>query len=280
MGVAANMKAKMLPNRCLAIVPLPPELAVGPAYGMVLLHAKPVAARFATFVMSEAGQSILKAHGFDPVALVEPVPPSPGLLVQRAGLPSHVLSLEHIAALPPLAQRIGFTTGRGEQQNEWTGPLLWDVLVASGAIDPAKVAEQVRLSIRVTGPDGAADPGVDMVFKTGLRVTPGPACPGRPLSEAGIAELAAALDRSPLANTLFTLSGLMSSGLYNTQRRGVPNTSGTATLVWQIASGEIPPFQMTIRIIAPGQYGLGFHLRVRSRRLRGERTGQRLPAWL
>jgi hypothetical protein len=35
-----------------------------------------------------------------------------------------------------------------------------------------------------------------MVLKTGLRVTPGPACPGRPLSETVIAELAAALDKS------------------------------------------------------------------------------------
>jgi molybdate transport system substrate-binding protein len=140
----------------LAIVPLPPELAVGPAYGMVVLDAKPVASRFATFVMSGAGQAVLKAHGFDPVALPEPVPPSPGLLVQRAGQPSRVLSPERIAALPPLTQRVGFVTGRGEQQSEWTGPLLWDVLVASGAIDPAKVAEQVRLSVRVTGADGYA----------------------------------------------------------------------------------------------------------------------------
>jgi molybdate transport system substrate-binding protein len=140
----------------LAIVPLPPELAVGPAYGMVVLDAKPVALRFATFVMSEAGQAVLKAHGFDPVALVEPVPPSPGLLVQRAGEASHVVSPERIAMLPPLTQRVGFMTGRGEQQSEWTGPLLWDVLVASGAIDPAKVAEQVHLSVRVTGADGYA----------------------------------------------------------------------------------------------------------------------------
>jgi molybdate transport system substrate-binding protein len=140
----------------LAIVPLPPELAVGPAYGMVVLDAKPVASRFATFVMSEAGQAVLKAHGFDPVALVEPVPPSPGLLVQRAGRASHVVSPERIAMLPPLTQRVGFMTGRGEQQSEWTGPLLWDVLVASGAIDPAKVAEQVHLSVRITGADGYA----------------------------------------------------------------------------------------------------------------------------
>jgi hypothetical protein len=105
------------------------------------------------------------------------------------------------------------------------------------------------------GPDGTPDPAIDLVLKTGLSVTPGPACPGRPLSEAGVAELAAALDSSALAKTLFTLTGLMSAGLYNTQRRGKPNTSGTATLVWQIANGEIPPFQMTIRVVAPDQYG-------------------------
>ena len=106
-----------------------------------------------------------------------------------------------------------------------------------------------------TGADGTADVGIDMVLKTGLRVTPGPASPGRPLSEAGIDALAAALDRSPIAGTLFRLSGLISAGIFNTHRRGAPNTSGTATLVWQIAAGEIPPFQMTIRVVAPGQYG-------------------------
>jgi molybdate transport system substrate-binding protein len=56
----------------LDIVPLPPELSVGPAYGMVLLNAKPVTLRFALFVMSEAGQAVLKAYGFDPIALAEP----------------------------------------------------------------------------------------------------------------------------------------------------------------------------------------------------------------
>jgi hypothetical protein len=106
-----------------------------------------------------------------------------------------------------------------------------------------------------TGPDGLPDPGVDMVLKTGLGVMPGPACPGRPLSEAVLDELAAALDKSPLASTLFTLTGLMSGGIYNTQRQGRPNTSGTATLVWQIASRESSPFQMTVRVVAPGQYG-------------------------
>jgi hypothetical protein len=138
----------------LAVVPLPPELAVGPAYGMVVLDAKPVAYRFAAFVLSEAGQAILKEHGFDPVGLVEPTSTSTGLLVQRAGAASRLISPGRIAELPRLTQRVGFITGRGEQQNDWTGPLLWDVLVDSGAVDPAKPADQVHLTVRVTGADG------------------------------------------------------------------------------------------------------------------------------
>jgi hypothetical protein len=83
---------------------------------------------------------------------------------------------------------------------------------------------------------------------------PGP-CPGRPLSETVIANLAAALDKSPLADTLSRLTSLVSAGIYRTQRRGRPNTSGTATLVWQVASGTVTPFEMTCRIVAPDQYG-------------------------
>jgi molybdate transport system substrate-binding protein len=138
----------------LAVLPLPADLTVGPAYGMVVLTEKPVAFRFATFVMSEAGQAMLKAHGFDPVALLEPAPPPPGLLVQRAGQMSRAMSAARIAALPRLTQRVGFMTGHGEQQNDWSGHLLWDVLVASGVVDPAKPAEQVHLVVHVTGADG------------------------------------------------------------------------------------------------------------------------------
>jgi hypothetical protein len=76
-----------------------------------------------------------------------------GLLVQRAGQPSQVLSLDRIAALAAITQRVGFMTGHGEQQNEWTGPLLWDVLAAAGAI-PARAGDAVHLAVRITGPDG------------------------------------------------------------------------------------------------------------------------------
>ena len=127
-----------------------------------------------------------------------------------------------------------------------------------------------------SGDDGLDDTQVDMMLKTGLRITPGPACPGRPLSERAVSELAVALDKSPLADVVFTLTGLKDAGLYNTHRRGRPNTAGTATLVWQIASsGDIPPTEMTIRIEAPGQYG---HSHVQALTISIEVTS-RLTAW-
>jgi hypothetical protein len=105
------------------------------------------------------------------------------------------------------------------------------------------------------GNDGIQDPQIDMILKTGLRVTPGPACPGRPLSERAISELAAALDKSPLATILFDLTGLRDAGLYGAHRRGRPNNSSTATLAWSIASGQVPPAEMRVTVEAPGQYG-------------------------
>jgi molybdate transport system substrate-binding protein len=53
----------------LANVPLPSSLTVGPAYGLIVLTDHPLAARFASFVLSEKGQTILQRHGFDPIAL-------------------------------------------------------------------------------------------------------------------------------------------------------------------------------------------------------------------
>ena len=50
-------------------VALPPSLMVGPAYGLIVLSDQPLAARFALFVLSERGQAILGAHGFDPIGL-------------------------------------------------------------------------------------------------------------------------------------------------------------------------------------------------------------------
>lgn len=76
-----------------------------------------------------------------------------GLLVERVGQPSKTLSSEQIAALKPVTQAASFITARGEK-NEWTGPLLWDVLGASRVLGAATPREQAHLVVRVTGSDG------------------------------------------------------------------------------------------------------------------------------
>jgi molybdate transport system substrate-binding protein len=66
---SAGPVAREIPD--LSIVPLPPALTVGPAYGLIVLSDNPMAARFALFVLSEQGQAILLRHGFDPIGLAQ-----------------------------------------------------------------------------------------------------------------------------------------------------------------------------------------------------------------
>ena len=72
------------------------------------------------------------------------------LSVQRAGQPPHQLSVEQITAMKPITQQAAVE----HTDRSWTGPLLWDVLVAAGAVDPAKPADVVHLGVRVVGADG------------------------------------------------------------------------------------------------------------------------------
>lgn len=59
----------------LTSVKLPQALTVQPADGLVILNTKPVALRFVAFVMSEEGQAIIRSHGLEPIALIEPSRP-------------------------------------------------------------------------------------------------------------------------------------------------------------------------------------------------------------
>lgn len=77
------------------------------------------------------------------------------LVVQRAGQPARTLTPADIAALPSFTQRLPAAgTAHGMAENEWSGPKLWDVLAAAGAVDLAKHAEHVRLVAKVKGSDG------------------------------------------------------------------------------------------------------------------------------
>jgi ABC-type molybdate transport system substrate-binding protein len=68
LGYCSSAGAVLRDVKGLVSVPLPPELTVGPAYGMVVLTDHPLAARFAVFVMSEQGQAILARNGFVAIA--------------------------------------------------------------------------------------------------------------------------------------------------------------------------------------------------------------------
>lgn len=138
----------------LSIVRLPPDLAVGPAYGLVVLTGKPVAARFANFVMSETGQAVLRAYGFEPVSAAEQSAQTPALLLQRAGAPAIALSREELEALPVLEQTVKLRSGHGEDEAVYAGPTLWEVLSAKHLIDSAKIGDQARLVVHVRGTDG------------------------------------------------------------------------------------------------------------------------------
>jgi molybdate transport system substrate-binding protein len=72
LGYCSGSGAVMKEVPGLVSIAVPPALSVAPAYGMVVLSDRPLAARFALFVMSEQGQAILQRHGFDPVGLAAP----------------------------------------------------------------------------------------------------------------------------------------------------------------------------------------------------------------
>ncbi|HKD76768.1 MAG TPA: molybdate ABC transporter substrate-binding protein, partial [Ktedonobacterales bacterium] len=69
LGYCSSGQAVMQEIPDLTNIPLPPALTVGPAYGLIVMSDHPLAARFALFVLSEQGQTILRQYGFDPIGL-------------------------------------------------------------------------------------------------------------------------------------------------------------------------------------------------------------------
>ncbi|MBN8938977.1 MAG: extracellular solute-binding protein [Rhizobiales bacterium] len=143
---------------------LPAALDVTAVYGLAALSQRPETQRFALFLLSEAGQSILARHGLLPVVETDPAagragePASahaePGLLLQRKDGAPVAITLDRLAAFAQTTQRVTQRTGRGEETTEWSGPLLWDVLTTLGVIDPARHGDHPRMTLRAIGKDG------------------------------------------------------------------------------------------------------------------------------
>ena len=69
LGYCSSAEPVMREIEGLVNVPLPASLTVGHAYGLIVLSNQPLAARFALFILSEQGQTILRRHGFDAIGL-------------------------------------------------------------------------------------------------------------------------------------------------------------------------------------------------------------------
>jgi hypothetical protein len=125
-----------------------------------------------------------------------------------------------------------------------------------------------------TGRDGSRDNEVDLLMLSGLRTRVGAAAWGRPISQRAVEKLAAALNQSPLARFLSSLTGRDSNDLVLFRYEGL-NRSNVATLAWRVV-GDPNPLEMRVQIEVPGHYGrshvgsLEFTLTITSR----------LTAWL
>ena len=67
-------------------------------------------------------------------------------------VPALALSAEQLSVLPQRDATITF--GNPPSPHRFQGPLLWDVLVSSGTIDPARHADAVRQWLQVRAADG------------------------------------------------------------------------------------------------------------------------------
>jgi DMSO/TMAO reductase YedYZ molybdopterin-dependent catalytic subunit len=98
-------------------------------------------------------QAIIET-GVEPRLVADQAQAIGGLLVQGPGSTSRMLTFENVAALKSFTQRAALGAGAGDSGNEWTGPLLWDVLNAAGVLDGARPRDQAHLAVRVTGAHG------------------------------------------------------------------------------------------------------------------------------
>jgi DMSO/TMAO reductase YedYZ molybdopterin-dependent catalytic subunit len=66
---------------------------------------------------------------------------------------SHPVAATEIAKLATVNLSVSFMTEHGERKAAFSGPLLWDVLTRSGAIDTSKPKDTTREIVSMTGSD-------------------------------------------------------------------------------------------------------------------------------
>lgn len=88
----------------------------------------------------------------DASAGLAPGGPAPGLVVVGGAGVEQVVTPEALAAMPAVS--VTQTIGHGAHEGRFEGPLLWTLLGQAGAVDPAKVHDETRQTVTLTGQDG------------------------------------------------------------------------------------------------------------------------------
>lgn len=80
--------------------------------------------------------------------------PAPGS-IELVGIKDHpALSLEALSALPQVEQEVTFKTSKGLSTARYKGPLLWDVLASTGALEGLDRNKELAKTLLVTAVDG------------------------------------------------------------------------------------------------------------------------------
>jgi hypothetical protein len=80
-------------------------------------------------------------------------PPGTGIEISSPGGADVTLTPAQLGALPTVSVHLAFGTDHGEMKAAFSGPLLWSVLRAGRALDPAQKKQVVREAVVITGAD-------------------------------------------------------------------------------------------------------------------------------
>jgi DMSO/TMAO reductase YedYZ molybdopterin-dependent catalytic subunit len=79
--------------------------------------------------------------------------PADAVTVTGPGGTAARIGADALAALPRVSTTVAYETDAGPRRVAFEGPLLWDVLVKAGAVDPAAPRKQVRQIVLLEGRD-------------------------------------------------------------------------------------------------------------------------------
>ncbi len=112
------------------------------------------AAATADPVRMYAAGGLLAAESPSGTKSARPEVPTDAIVITGPSGSDASVTAEALAKLPTVSLAVSFGTEHGQREASFQGPLLWDVLAQTGAIDASRPREQVRGIVLIEGRDG------------------------------------------------------------------------------------------------------------------------------